>query len=1028
MSKQSPPPSKLALEATRLFVGGQHSAAMVKAQQALKIKPTDVEALSIFGLVEASTDKLPNAAATLSRVVELRPSWPEAHFNLACVLQKLKNDVAAEQSYLAAIRLNPHKASYFNNLGSLYQERKQIEPALKYYLAAIEVDPSHEASVINLYGVYRTMGAMPELEQLTRDAVRRWPTTALHWTARAEALFFLGRLVEAWKCYEWRFKAVDLPALSRAQPGLAVWQGQDLSDMSLLVWTEQGPGDEIMYGSLIPEIRSRVKKLSVLCSARMRPVFERTIRDVQFFGDTVPDDAISTIDMQATIVAFAPHLRPELSSFFYCQFRLAHDRVLSQKLRAQYQGPSQKILIGIAWRSAGVEHAKVKSINLGVWGALFALPGVQFVNLQYGDCSKEIATIKTAYGAEVINDTMIDPLRDLDSYAAQVGAMDVVVCSSNTAAHFAGALGVKTLCMVPRTPGLGLRWYWQENAGVSLWYDKVQLFRQLEDGSWLSVVRDVTISLAQYIFDLKRLPEIPGFLLRLASGYATAGQRVDAVRTLEALATIPGQGAHAFFELASIAKAENRNKEAEELLDQSLQHDPTSIHALNLKGVMTAARGEYNIAEQYYLRALNSDPLFFEALNNIGTVVRRMGRGREAHEYYVRANQLQPNHQSVLLNLATNLNEIGSPSEAIPFFDQLLALNPEYVEARHSRSFALLSAGRFAEGWAQLWCRHQVIQNDERPPDDRPARWSGQDLAGRSLFVWTEQGLGDEILAVSMLPDAVKLAKKMTLMCSARMVKLFQRSFPGITVIDRSQLSGLNLAEFDYQLSQSELGAAFRPSTEAFARAAPFLSPDRAAVAAIEKRYRGSRAPVNIGISWASANPETGVLKGLDLLRLASALRELSERVGPLNLISLQYGDHKAEVDAVQKTLNVEISQDPNINPMQDVDAFAAQVAAMDFVITISNTTAHMAGALGVPTVLLLPSGRGRHWYWFSSNENCLWYPNIKFVFQSADGTWDNALTECREYLSCLIRNPLRPNDAGGNSIQTVNAPQGDGQ
>jgi|GEM_PF-1836545 len=992
--------SMLAAKAAQHFAGGHYAAAATTAREALAVKPKDADAINILGLAEAQQGRLPTAIGLLQTLVSLQPKSPDAHFNLACVLQRAGSHADAERHYLEAIRLKPATSAYYNNLGSLHQDRKDYEAARKAHEAAVRFNPQHENAVINLCNVYRILGLMTELEQLTQSAVQRWPGNPVHWVTRAEALFFLGRFGEGWTCYDWRFKTADRPALSRAQPGIPAWSGEDVSDKSLLLWTEQGPGDELMYATMLEDIRRRAPGVRLLCSKRMQPLFQRTYPDLKVFGDVLPAEERDAIEVQAPLASFGGTLRPGVGSFPQATHTIEVDRAKADTLRSRYRSAANELLVGIAWRSSGVQFADAKSVNLGVWGALFAAPGVRFVSLQYGDCSRELAMVKSEYGVEVIADPGIDPLNDLDGYAAQVAAMDLVVCSSNTAAHFAGAVGVPAYVMVPATPGLGLRWYWQEKEARCLWYGAVRLLRQSRPGIWDDVVREATLAVARALHATGSA-DAAGFLLNLAAVYRANQRAEDAAAVLETLAAFPGQEVAAFFELGRAAKDSGELARALEYFDKVIAHDPKHVAALNMSGVALAALGQVSAAEARYRQAVALSPDAYEIYNNLGTAVRRQGRGHEADTLYTKANQLRPGHPNILLNLATNLTEIDRTAEAIGYFDELLALKPDYPEARHGRSLALLTSGRLAEGWAELTWRHKVHPDTERPPEDRVALWSGQPLAGKSVLVWTEQGLGDEILTASMLSDVAAAARKVTLLCSARLVALFRRSFPGVDIRDRAALRTLDLHTFDVQLSISELGAAFRPTMASFPDAPAYLKADGATAERLGQRYRRGAARPVVGVSWVSANPELGALKSIGLAAIAAAIVGEGPDPRPV-LVSLQYGDHDPEIGAASQAVGETIIIDREVDAIVDMDRFAAQVAAMDLIVTISNTTAHLAGALGVPTMLLLPSNRGRHWYWMRSEVGCPWYPSVNYAVQGADGDWAAALAACRQRLSGL--------------------------
>ena len=142
-------------------------------------------------------------------------------------------------------------------------------------------------------------------------------------------------------------------------------------------------------------------------------------------------------------------------------------------------------------------------------------------------------------------------------------------------------------------------------------------------------------------------------------------------------------------------------------------------------------------------------------------------------------------------------------------------------------------------------------------------------------------------------------------------------------------------------------------------------------------------------------NPKYGEFKSLSLGDMLAVTR------GPRRaLVSLQYGDWTAEINRASRIHDVTVIDDQTIDPMADLEAFTAQVAAMDVVVTISNTTAHISGALGIPTLLLLSKLRGRQWYWLRAADHCPWYPSVRYRTQSADGSWDAAWKECARLLN----------------------------
>jgi tetratricopeptide (TPR) repeat protein len=989
------------VEATKLFSQGRFQAAKSTVEKGLEAGAADANAFNLLGVIEGQLGRFDLAVQYLRRAVQLQPGNSDAHFNLGYALQQTHDVAGAEAHYQQAVRLKPTTATYHNNLGSLYQARGDIAQAILSFKRAVECDPSRENAVANLCGAARIAGDLATLDSATALAVKAWPQNALYRIMRAEALFGAGRFGEAWDFYEWRFKAPDRPAQSRALPHIRPWNGEDLSRRSVLVWTEQSPGDEILFGTFLPDLLQRIGRVTLRSSTRMRPLFARSFPNIAVVDDKPPSDVIAATDVQASIVALAKLVRTTWSDFQTQPPYLKADAHKVREFRERYKANSTALLVGIAWRSVQVSQAAEKSVNLGAWGALFSLPNVKFVNLQYGDCTKDIAGIKAAYGVDVINDPSVDPLSDLDTYAAQVAAMDVVVSSSNTAAHVAGALGIAAHCMVPSAFGQGRRWYWLEREGHSIWYPTTRLHAQRIPGSWVDVLRDITLSIAETLVAQGAEKEVANTVMRLAAAYREAQDHNGAEAALKFVATIPGYAAISYGELGRFAKEDGAIEKALHYLDLALAADPNHGGVLNLMGLVLASQGRFAEAEPFYRRAIAVLPDGHEAYNNLGTALRRLGRGREADTLYKRAHLLKPDHTGILLNLTTNLTELGEPQAALPYFGKLLRLSPDYAEAHHSYAFALLSLGRFKEGWPELWWRHRVKENGDRPSETLLPRWAGQPLKDKSVLVWTEHGLGDEILTVSILASEMAQFGRVTLACSPRLIPIFERALPAIRVINISQVKSLDLRAFDYQISFSELGAAFRTSLQAFSTQAAFLKPDEIQRTALAAKYRevGAAQALVVGLSWASAHGELAHLKGTSLKQLVAALPANRDCV---TAVSLQYGTHTPEINDVREQTGWRIIEDEAVDAILDFDAFVAQVAATDVVITISNTTAHVAGALGIPTCLLLPHARGRHWYWLRGTMQSPWYPSVHYFEQESDGTWDLALARCRRFLENL--------------------------
>jgi len=470
------------------------------------------------------------------------------------------------------------------------------------------------------------------------------------------------------------------------------------------------------------------------------------------------------------------------------------------------------------------------------------------------------------------------------------------------------------------------------------------------------------------------------------------------------LASEPGSAAAAFLAIADLRIAALDADGAFAFLDRAIAADPTFSEAYNTKGSVLSRLNRFDDAIDVYKAGLAHSARAPELHNSLGIALSKLGRGDDALHHFAQALACAGDlsaaaRDSISLNYSGALDAVGRTDEAIMKLGEIIGRSPGDVDAHYNLSRHLLSVGRLSEGWKEFeWRlkRPNVFPYYETFPHLK--RWNGEELAGKRVLIWTEQGIGDQILTASMIPDAIDAAEHVTVLTTGRLVPLFRRSFPKASVeelqkpLPRSALD----PRLSFQMSMSDLGRAFRPSLESFPPRLRYLKADEARTRALRRRYQDIHPDrLIVGIAWSSrGNPEMGWLKSNNL-----------EAWGPIlttpgiAFVNLQYGDCTAEIARVRDRLGIEMLSDPAVDPLADMDAFAAQVAAMDLVISTSNSAVHCAGGLGITTWVLAPEGRGRHWYWFKSRDNSPWYPALRFVQGAPSGCWDSIIARCGQDL-----------------------------
>ncbi|MCA0199452.1 MAG: tetratricopeptide repeat protein [Proteobacteria bacterium] len=385
--------------------------------------------------------------------------------------------------------------------------------------------------------------------------------------------------------------------------------------------------------------------------------------------------------------------------------------------------------------------------------------------------------------------------------------------------------------------------------------------------------------------------------------------------------------------------------------------------------------GRRDEAEALYKDVIAAQPDFTKAIVNLGDVYRDQGRHEEAIALFEKALAIEPTVQGYA-NIAAAMTDMGWMTTALMLNERATSLGPLNATVRYNRGANLLSMGRFETGWAEHEARFDVadVATFRRPAPE----WRGEDLTGKRILVWTEQGLGDQILHGSMIPDLTARAGHVLIECLGRLAPTFARSFPGTTVIARDNpLAAASDGEtYDVQIAAGSLGQYLRRSFGDFPRHAGYLKADPAKTERFRNSYEALAAGRRIvGIAWRSRNPRLGANKSTELANLKAIL----ETPGVL-FVNLQYGDCAADLAEIRARFGVDIFHDASVDSLVDTDTFFAQVAAMDAVVTTSNSAVHVAGSQNVPTWLLLPPAKGTLWYWFQHRADSPWYPALTLV------------------------------------------------
>jgi tetratricopeptide (TPR) repeat protein len=431
--------------------------------------------------------------------------------------------------------------------------------------------------------------------------------------------------------------------------------------------------------------------------------------------------------------------------------------------------------------------------------------------------------------------------------------------------------------------------------------------------------------------------------------------------------------------LAGALQSQGKSDEAQACYERALVLRPDRVESLIGLGVVLRAQGRLEEAVARCRRALALSPDHPHAHSNLGVALVDIGRPEEAITHHKKALALQPGRAELHYNLGSALQRQGLYAEALACYGRALALKPDYAQAHLNRSFALLLIGEFDEGWRGYEWRFVVGRYDRN--FDQPL-WSGEPLGGRRILVHAEQGFGDALQFVRYVPAIAERGGGVVLEVPEPLVRL-ARTVPGVSqVVAR----GDPLPVFDCHCPLLSLPLVFKTNLATIPNAVPYLAVPAEASAAWAERIPTTPG-LKVGIVWA------GTTVGAIGLGLLQPLWDLDG----VSWFSLQVGERSGDISSLDGAKITDLSP-----WLVDFAETAAAVCRLDLIISVDTSVAHLAGALGRPTWLLL-----RHppeWRWLLERDDSPWYPTARLFRQRQEGDWREAVREVAAALAQMAR------------------------
>lgn len=467
--------------------------------------PNHLPAMINLALLDLATGRAEAAARWCRRALALAPGRVEAWNNLGLALKATGGTERAARAWMAALVVNPGFVDALGNLAGLRRDQDRFTEAETLLRRGIRLAPRQAALHGILAYTLSGEGRLEEAERACRRALALAPalpdplctlglieqragrTDAVRWYDRAVATapghalarfnrglhdLERGALAGGWANYSYRFTA------GRATPNrrfmIPEWGGEPLAGKRLFIWREQGVGDEFLFASCYTDAIRQADHVIIECERRLVPLFARSFprATVRAEQPVRGRGVIETVDCDLHIPAGSlPRLlRPRLADFPSRASWLFPEPTRVREWGERLDRIGGTLRVGIAWRSQIMTLARSWSyLPLDDWGAIFKVPGVTLVNLQYDDCQAEIERAEARFGVPVFELSRLDLKNDFENTAALIANLDLVIAPANSVAELASALGVPVW-------RFGNRDWTQLGSAVRPWYPTMRLF------------------------------------------------------------------------------------------------------------------------------------------------------------------------------------------------------------------------------------------------------------------------------------------------------------------------------------------------------------------------------------------------------------------------------------------------------------------------------------------------------------------------------------------------------------------------
>jgi tetratricopeptide (TPR) repeat protein len=456
-------------------------------EKALTIFPDNPRYLYNLGSIYFDLGDYEQAKVLFEKCLAIDKNSPEAQNNLAASFIKLGVPDAALNCLTSAIKLKPDYAEAWDNQGNALNNLKRYEDALNSYERAIELKPDYAEAWYNRGNTLTDLMRYEEALTSYDRAIQLVPEYADAWYNMALLQLKLRQFAAGFNNFRWRWKTADFKS-HWINSALPLCNPSSLKGRVLL-WAEQGLGDEIFYAGMLPLVNDKCSGVTLSLDKRLHAIFKRSFPSIEL----IDREKITLGKLDACYQSQAPigdlgyllKLNEEDIRRSRKPFLLSNpERVASIKLSETFT--ARALTCGISWRSSNKYVGDEKSLSLEQLVPLLQSTQFTFINLQYGDVDPDVHWAKEQLGVNIHQIEELDLFNDIEGLLALIASCDIVVTTSSVTAHLAGSIGKRCCVLVPFSKGK--IWYWHLNDDMSFWYPSIKVFYQDHPSDWSDTV------------------------------------------------------------------------------------------------------------------------------------------------------------------------------------------------------------------------------------------------------------------------------------------------------------------------------------------------------------------------------------------------------------------------------------------------------------------------------------------------------------------------------------------------------------